>query len=84
MASTESKVKHSKRISEKVNKLKHKIKVAKEYGLDHILQRPHKYHKTSMFNCGNGNCHMCGNPRKVFKEVTQQEKRLALRATDTD
>jgi hypothetical protein len=27
-------------------------------------------------NCGNPNCVMCGNPRKVFKEPTQQEKRL--------
>ena len=27
-------------------------------------------------NCGNPNCVMCGNPRKVFKQPTQQEKRL--------
>jgi hypothetical protein len=82
MSDTDSKVKHSKRIREKFNKLKHKMRIAKEYGLDHILQRPHKYHKTSMFNCGNGNCHMCGNPRKIWKEKTMQEKRLELREND--
>jgi hypothetical protein len=27
-------------------------------------------------NCGNPNCVMCANPRKVFKEKTIQEKRL--------
>jgi hypothetical protein len=27
-------------------------------------------------NCGNPNCHMCGNPRKIWKEKTIQEKRF--------
>lgn len=27
-------------------------------------------------------CHMCGNPRKHFGEVTMQEKRQALREFD--
>ena len=27
-------------------------------------------------NCGNTKCVMCGNPRKTFKELTQQEKRM--------
>ena len=27
-------------------------------------------------NCGNPKCVMCANPRKTFKELTQQEKRL--------
>jgi hypothetical protein len=34
--------------------------------------------------CGDSNCAMCGNPRKFFKEVTTQEKRLFERAKDTD
>jgi hypothetical protein len=27
-------------------------------------------------NCGNPNCVMCGNPRKVWGEKTMQEKRF--------
>ena len=27
-------------------------------------------------NCGNPKCFMCSNPRKTFKELTQQEKRM--------
>jgi hypothetical protein len=27
-------------------------------------------------DCGNPKCVLCGNPRKSFKDLTQQEKRL--------
>ena len=76
MASTNEKDKHGERIQQKENKLTKKMKLAKEYGLNHVLKKPHKYHKTSLFNCGDSNCVMCGNPRKFFKEKTIQEKRF--------
>ena len=58
------------------------LKIAKAYGFN--VDNPHRFEKTHATTCGDSNCAMCGNPRKFFKEVTQQEKRLALRATDTD
>lgn len=76
MASANEKDKHGERIQQKENKLTKKMKLAKEYGLNHVLKKPHKYHKTSLFNCGDSNCVMCGNPRKFFKEKTIQEKRF--------
>jgi hypothetical protein len=32
--------------------------------------------KHHAMDCGQPGCMLCGNPRKVFKELTQQEKKL--------
>jgi hypothetical protein len=32
--------------------------------------------KHHAMDCGQPGCMLCGNPRKVFKERTQQEKKL--------
>jgi hypothetical protein len=50
------------------------VRIAKEFGVP--VKEPHKFAKHHAMNCGNTNCVMCGNPRKTFKELTQQEKRL--------
>jgi hypothetical protein len=47
------------------------------------VTEPHKFAKRHAMNCGNPNCVMCGNPRKTFKELTQQEKRLFQDAEKT-
>lgn len=72
----ESKDKHSKRLHQKETKLANKLKLAKEYNHEHALKNPHKYHKKSLFNCGNPECVMCMNPRKAFEEKTMQERRF--------
>lgn len=76
MSSTHDKAKHGERIQQKENKLARKMKLAKEYGYDHVLKQPHKYHKQSPFNCGDPNCVMCMNPRKAFDEKTMQERKF--------
>lgn len=70
------KEKHSERIHQKETKLEKKIRLAKQFHLDHALKNPHKYHKASLFNCGNSDCVMCMNPRKAFDEKTMQERRF--------
>lgn len=70
------KEKHSERIHQKETKLEKKIRLAKEFNHEHALKNPHKYHKTSLFNCGNSQCVMCMNPRKAFDEKTIQERRF--------
>ena len=82
MSNQVERYKHSKRVAKKQTKLARKMGIARAYGWDHVLAKPHKYAKTSMFNCGNKNCFMCSNPRKAFKERTMQEKRLDLRKDD--
>lgn len=52
------------------------MKIAKAYNHEHALKNPHKYHKTSLFSCGNPNCLGCMNPRKSFNEKTMQEQRF--------
>ena len=54
--------------------VKKQVKIAKEFGIP--VKEPHKFAKHHAMNCGNPKCHMCANPRKVFNELTQQEKRL--------
>lgn len=50
------------------------LRIAKTYGVP--VKEPHKFAKHHAMNCGNPKCVMCGNPRKTFNELTQQEKRL--------
>ncbi len=74
MSNEDEKLKHSKRILKTDNAVKKQVKIAKEFGIE--VKEPHKFAKVHAMNCGNPNCVMCANPRKVFKEKTIQEKRL--------
>ena len=74
MSKEQDKIKHSKRLQKDENVIKKQTKIAKAAGLEVI--EPHKFAKHHAMNCGNSKCFMCSNPRKVFKELTQQEKRL--------
>lgn len=74
MSTEEDKFKHSKRLLKDENAVKKQTKIAKTFGVP--VKEPHKFAKHHAMNCGNPKCVMCGNPRKTFKELTQQEKRL--------
>ena len=74
MSKEQDKFKHSKRLQKDENVIKKQTKIAKAAGLE--VNEPHKFAKHHAMNCGNPKCFMCSNPRKVFKELTQQEKRL--------
>ena len=74
MSTENDKFKHSKRLLKDDNAIKKQLKIAKTFGVP--ITEPHKFAKHHAMNCGNPNCVMCGNPRKVFKERTLQEKRL--------
>jgi len=74
MSTEQDKFKHSKRLQKDENAVKKQVKIAREFGVP--VTEPHKFAKHHAMNCGNPKCVMCGNPRKTFKELTQQEKRL--------
>jgi hypothetical protein len=74
MSTEQDRFKHSKRLLKDENAVKKQTKIAKEFGVP--VTEPHKFAKRHAMNCGNPKCFMCGNPRKVFNEPTQQEKRL--------
>lgn len=59
--------------------IKKQTKIAKAHGLtdkDKAVKEPHRMSKHHAMDCGQPGCMLCGNPRKVFNEMTTQEKRL--------
>ena len=74
MSTEQDKFKHSKRLLRDENAVKKQTRIAKQYGSN--VEEPHRFVKHHAMNCGDPKCYMCGNPRKVFNEPTQQEKRL--------
>jgi len=55
------------------------VKIAKAHGLTHkdkAIKEPHRMAKHHAMDCGQPGCMLCGNPRKIFKERTAQEKRM--------
>ena len=74
MSKEQDKFKHSKRLQKDENVIKKQTKIAKAAGLE--VNEPYKFAKHHAMNCGNSKCVMCSNPRKTFKELTQQEKRM--------
>ena len=75
MSKEQDKIKHSKRLLKDENAVKKQTKIAKDFGIP--VTEPHKFAKHHAMNCGNPKCVMCANPRKTFKELTQQEKRMS-------
>ena len=73
MSTEEDKLKHSKRIHTNETAIKKQTKIAKANGID--VKEPHKFAKHHAMDCGHPGCIICGNPRKVWKEETIQEKR---------
>jgi hypothetical protein len=73
MSASDVKEKHSKRIHSKDTAVKKQTRIAKSYGLE--VKEPHKFAKHHALDCGTPGCIMCGNPRKIYKEETIQEKR---------
>ena len=74
MSKEQDKIKHSKRLLKDKNAVTKQTKIAKDFGIP--ITEPHKFAKHHAMNCGNPKCVMCANPRKTFKELTQQEKRM--------
>ena len=74
MSKEEDKFKNSRRRQKDENAINKQVKIAKAYNIP--VEEPHKLIKHHATNCGNPICIMCANPRKVFKEPTQQERKL--------
>lgn len=79
MSDSNDKLKKNRRIQSDENAIQRQVKIAKQKGLgfnDEVIQQPHRLAKHHAMDCGQPGCVLCGNPRKIFKERTQQEKRL--------
>jgi hypothetical protein len=80
MSDQDSREKRSKRFHDDDTKVKKHSRVYKQLvkGIDmnnhDYIKQPHRLHKRSGMNCGNHNCMLCSNPRKIFHEITRQEQ----------
>ena len=79
MSKEEDKFKNSKRRhADEVAVIK-QVKIAKQHGLtekDRAIKEPHRHAKHHAMDCGQPGCILCGNPRKLFNEMTPQERRM--------
>ena len=79
MANELAKFLNSKRRHRDETAVKRQVKIAKAHGLtnkDKAVKEPHRLAKHHAMDCGQPGCMLCGNPRKIFKERTAQEKRM--------
>lgn len=79
MSTEQDKLKNSKRRHADETAINRQVKIAKEHGLteqDRTIKEPHRMVKHHAMDCGQPGCVLCGNPRKLFNELTTQEKRL--------
>jgi hypothetical protein len=74
MSNEQAKLKNSKRRYSDEVAVKRQVKIAKQHGAD--VKQPHRLSKHHAMDCGQPGCLLCGNPRKIFKEKTTQEKRM--------
>jgi hypothetical protein len=79
VSTEQDKLKNSKRRHSDETAINKQVKIAKQKGLteqDLAIKQPHRLAKHHAMDCGNPGCMLCGNPRKLFNELTAQEKRL--------
>lgn len=81
MSTDQDREKHSKRLHQDDVHIKKQLKIAKQHNMgmpygNQDIDEPHRLSKRHAMDCGNPECHMCGNPRKIFKEKTIQEKKF--------
>lgn len=74
MSTEQDKLKHSSRLYQDEVHIKKQTRIAKSHGID--VKDPHKFVKQHALDCGNPKCIICASPRKIFKELTIQEKRF--------
>jgi hypothetical protein len=74
MSSEEQKEKRGKRILGDEHAIRKQVGIAKAHGMN--VTESHRFVKHHALNCGDPKCSLCGNPRKVRKEKTIQEKRF--------
>jgi len=74
MSKEEDKIKNSLRRHRDNTAVNRQVKISKSFGVP--VAEPHKLSKHHALNCGDPKCVMCANPRKMFNELTQQERRL--------
>jgi len=76
MSHEDDKVKHSKRLHKEEAVIKKQQKIAIQHGLDRkeVEREAHRFAKHHAMDCGNPECGLCSNPRRLLGDKTIQEK----------
>lgn len=76
MSDSQTKLNHSKRRAKTKSAALRQVKIAKSHGVEVDTDEIHRFAKKHSLNCGNPKCMWCSNPRKIFKELSIQERRM--------
>jgi hypothetical protein len=77
MSNVEDKEKRVRRLQGNKNAIKKQIRIIKVRGGHSRYERePHRLVKHHAMDCGNPQCSLCGNPRKLYGLKTPQELKL--------
>lgn len=81
MANELAKYINSRRRQKDDNAIAKQLRIAKQHKVSEYnpgeIKQPHRLAKHHVMDCGNPDCYMCRNPRKLSKDkLTAQEKRL--------
>lgn len=72
---SDNRTKRAKRLQRTSNAIKKQLRIAKAFGMKHILKQPHRLAKHHALDCGNPECLVCHSD-KVFRKPTLQEKKF--------
>ena len=72
---SDDRTKKAKRLQRTANAIKKQLRIAKAFGMDHILKQPHRLAKHHALDCGNPECLVCHSD-KVFQKPTLQEMKF--------
>ncbi len=72
---SDDRTKRAKRLQRTSNAIKKQLRIAKAFGMKHILKQPHRLAKHHALDCGNPECLVC-HSEKVFRKPTLQEKKF--------
>jgi len=77
--------KRGKRRRLTTNAINRQKRIAKRaWNAEHLLTQPHRFAKHHALDCGRPGCMVCGNPRKLWKQRTFQEKKMMQERIDYD
>ena len=67
--------KKAKRLQRTSNAIKKQLRIAKAFGMTHLLKQPNRLAKHHALDCGNPKCLVC-HSEKVFNKPTLQEQKF--------
>lgn len=75
--------KRGKRRRLTTNAINRQKRIAKNaWNAELLLKQPHRFAKHHALDCGRPGCMVCGNPRKLWKQRTFQEKKMMQERID--